>query len=58
MQISTSMEKKLLTNFVNKKDSILKEEFHTTKDIEIYSQTLQRKLSILIMINILKEIVE
>ena len=43
------------TNFINKKDPILKAEL-TTKSIEIYSPPLWRKVNRLIMINILKEI--
>ena len=49
--------KGLLTNFINEKDPVLKEEFHTKyKKIEIYSVPLWRKVDRLIMINILKEI--
>ena len=41
LQKSTSVKSKLLTNFINKKDPILKEECHiTTKNIEIYSPPL------------------
>ena len=31
---------KEITNFINKKDPILKEQFHTTKNVEIYSPSL------------------
>ena len=38
LQKSISVKNKLLTNFINEKDSILEEECHTTtKNIEIYS---------------------
>ena len=51
------VKNKLLANFINKKDPILKEEFHTnTKNVEIYSPSLWRKVNRLIMIDILKEI--
>ena len=51
LQKSISVKNKSLTNFINKKDPILKEEFHTdykncgnllstTKNIEIYSPPL------------------
>ena len=51
------VKNKLLANFINKKDPILKEEFHTnTKNIEIHSPSLWRKVNRLIMIDILKEI--
>ena len=42
LQKSISMKNKLLTNFINKKDPILKEEFHTNykQIIEIYSPPL------------------
>ena len=42
LQKSTSVKNKLLTNFINKKDPILKEEYHTNykKKIEIYSPPL------------------
>ena len=40
-QKSISMKNKLFVNFINKKDLILKEEFHTNyKNIEIYSPPL------------------
>ena len=57
LQKSISVKNKSLANFINKKDPILKEEFHTnTKNIEIYSPSLWRKVNRLIMIDILKEI--
>ena len=41
LQKSISVKNKLLTNFINKKDPILKVEFTlTTKNIEIYSPLL------------------
>ena len=41
LQKSISVKKKLLTNFINKKDPILKEEFTlNTKNIEIHSPPL------------------
>ena len=43
-QKSISVKNKLLANFINKKDPILKEECHTTaRNIEIYSPPLWRK---------------
>ena len=33
LQKSISVKNKLLTNFINKKDPILKEEFHTSKQL-------------------------
>ena len=57
LQKSTSVINKLLTNFINKKDPILKEEFHTK--YKIYTNllsTLMKKVNRLIMINTLKEI--
>ena len=57
LQKSISVKNKLLKNFINKKDPILKEEFHTNyKNIETYSPPLWRKVNSLIMVNILKEI--
>ena len=51
-----SVKNKLLTNFINKKDPILKEEFHTKyKKYRNLLSTLIRKGNRLIMINILKE---
>ena len=50
LQKSISVKNKLLTNYINDKDPILKEEFHTK--YKIY----RRKANKLIMINILKEI--
>ena len=50
LQKSISVKNKLLVNFINKKDPILKEEFHSNyKNIEIYS------INRVIMINILKQ---
>ena len=45
-------------DFINKKDPILKEEFHTNykKYGNLYSPPLRRKVNRLIMINILREI--
>ena len=41
LQKSISVKNKLLKNFINKKDPILKEEFHTNyKNIETYSPPL------------------
>ena len=41
LQKSIFVKNKLLTNFINKKDPILKEEFHSNyKNIEIYSPPL------------------
>ena len=41
LQKSIPVKNKLLTNFINKKDPILKEECHTTtRNIEIYSTPL------------------
>ena len=41
LQKSISVKNKLLTNFINKKGPILKEELHTNyKNIEIYSLPL------------------
>ena len=52
-----SVKKRLLTNFINKKDPVLKGEFHTKyKKIEIHSLPIWKKVNRLIMINILKEI--
>ena len=54
---SISVKNELLTNFINKKDPILREEFHTEyKNMEIYSPPLGRKGNELIVINIFKEI--
>ena len=55
LQTSISVKNKLLTNFINKKDPILKEEFHTNyKKYKNLLSTL-RKVNRLIMINILIE---
>ena len=57
LQKSISVKKKLITNFVNKKDPIMKENYHTNyKKIEIYSPPLWRKVNKVITTNILKEI--
>ena len=40
LQKSISVKNKLLTNFINKKDPILKEECHTNYNTEIYSSPL------------------
>ena len=50
LQKSISVKSKLFTNFINKKDPVLKEEFH------IKYKNCRNLLSILIMMNILKEI--
>ena len=51
---SVSVTHKLLKNFINKIDPILKEDFHT--NVKIYSPPLWRKVDRLIMINILKQL--
>ena len=61
LQKSISVKNKLLTNFINKKDPVLKRNFTLNiKIIEIYFLPLCRKDTIfdtkLIIINILKEI--
>ena len=57
LQKSISVKNKLLTNFINKKDPTLKEEFHTNyKKYRNLLSTLMKKVNRLIMINILKEI--
>ena len=57
LQKSIFMKNKLLTNFINKKDPILKEECPlTTRNIEIYSPPLWRKVNRLIKTDILKKI--
>ena len=57
VQKSISVKNNVLTNFINKKNPILKKEFHTNyKNIEIYSPPSWRKVSRLIMVDILKEI--
>ena len=56
LQKSISLKNKLHVNFINKKDLILKEEYHTTKNIEIYSPPIWREVKRLIMINSLKQI--
>ena len=41
LQKSISVKNKLLTSFINKKDPVVKKEFHTNyKNIEIYSPPL------------------
>ena len=54
LQKSISVKNKLLTNFINKKDPILKEEFHA--NYKKYRDLLSKQVNRLIMINILKEI--
>ena len=50
LQKSMYVKNKLLTNFINKKDPILKEEFDIKyKSIEIYSPPLWRKTNRLIV---------
>ena len=57
LQKSISVKNKLLTNFINKKDPILKEEFQTNyKKYRNLLSTLMKKSDRLIMIIILKEI--
>ena len=57
LQKSISVKNKLITNSINKKVPILKEEFHTIyKNYRNLLTTLMKKLNRLIMINILKEI--
>ena len=58
MQKSIFVKNKLLTDFINKKDPILKEEFHTNyKKYRNLLSTLMKKSTVsLIMINILKKI--
>ena len=57
LQKSISVKNKLLANFINKKDPVLKEEFHTKqKKYRNLLSILIKKLNRLIMINILKEI--
>ena len=52
------MRNKLLTDFINKKDPILKEEFHTNyKKYRNLLSTLMKKSTVSLMINILKKIV-
>ena len=51
------MRNKLLTDFINKKDPILKEEFHTNyKKYRNLLSTLMKKSTVSLMINILKKI--
>ena len=57
IQKSISVKNKVLKNFINKKDPILKEEFHMNyKKYRNLLSTLKRKVNRLIMIIILKEI--
>ena len=57
LQKSISVKNKLVTNFINKKEPILKEEFHTNyKKYRNLLSTLMKKVNRLIVINILKEI--
>ena len=57
LQKLISVKNKLLKNFINKKDPILKEEFHTNyKKYGNFLSTLMKKSNRLIMMNILKEI--
>ena len=54
---SIYVKNKSFTNFINKKDPILKEEFHTKYKIYRNSlSTLWRKVNRLLTINIVKEI--
>ena len=57
MQKSIFVKNKLLTDFINKKDPILKEEFHTNyKKYRNLLSTLMKKSTVSLMINILKKI--
>ena len=60
LQKSISVKKKLLTNYINKRDPVLNKEFNTKYKIHrnLLSKftTFWRKANKLIMINILKEI--
>ena len=57
LQKPISVKNKLLTYYSNKRNPILKEEFHTKNKIyRNLLSTLMRKVNKLIMINILKEI--
>ena len=57
LQKSISVKDKLLANFINKKDPILKEKFHTNyKKYRNLLSTVMKKSKQAIMINILKEI--
>ena len=57
MQKSIFVRNKLLTDFINKKDPILKEEFHTNyKKYRNLLSTLMKKSTVSLMINILKKI--
>ena len=56
-QKSTSVKNKLLTNFINNRDAILKEEFHIKhKKYRNLLSTLMKKVNRFIIINILKEV--
>ena len=57
MQKSIFVRNKLLTDFINKEDPILKEEFHTNyKKYRNLLSTLMKKSTVSLMINILKKI--
>ena len=56
LQKSISVKNKLLTNFINKKDPILKEECHNYKKYRNSLSTLMKKSKHLIMADILKKI--
>ena len=57
LQKSISVKNKLLANFINKKDPILKEEFHTNyKKYRNLLTTVMKKSKQAIMIHILKKI--
>ena len=57
MQKSIFVRNKLLTDFINKKDPKLKEEFHTNyKKYRNLLSTLMKKSTVSLMINILKKI--
>ena len=57
LQKSISEKNILLTNFINKMDPILKEEFHSNyKKYRNFLSTLMKKSKRLVMTDILKEI--
>ena len=57
LQKSRSVKSKFLTNFINKKDPVLKDEFRTKyKKYRNVLSTLMKKINRLITINILKGI--
>ena len=57
LQKSKSVKNKLFVNFINKKDPILKEGFHTNhKTYRNLLSTLIKRINRLILINVLKQI--